>query len=301
MTLFPQARWRGPVPNQGGAMGRILGLVLHIQEGSEAGTDAWFHNPSSKVSAHFGNPKAGPLDQWVEVGTVAWAEVNGNSNWISVENEGNSGDQLTPSQLENVAQLLAWLHTGYGVPLQLSDSTVPGLTGHGLGGAAWGGHYDCPGAPILAQRQAIINRAAAILGGTPTTGGTMPTIPNSIASQDPDLPEIGGMFPAGQPFDPNTAQIWTDERAAAANIHARQARDAINALANRVAADDADAATHLQQITNSVGALTATVHELASAPTGVVSQLDNAGLAAALAPLLAAELPNHLTLTVSAK
>jgi len=177
VTLFPAAHWRGPVPNQGGAMGRILGLVLHIQEGSEAGTDAWFHNPASKVSAHFGNPKTGPLDQWVQVGTVAWAEVSGNTNWISVETEGHSGDALTASQLENAAQLLAWLHTNYAVPLVISDSPatgVAGLTGHGLGGAAWGGHYDCPGAPILAQRGAIIARAQQILGTSPapSTGPT---------------------------------------------------------------------------------------------------------------------------------
>lgn len=171
MTLFPPARWRGPVPNQGGAMGPLRGLVLHIQEGLESGTDAWFHNPSSKVSSHFGNPKTGPLDQWVEVGTVAWAEVDGNTDWISVENEGHSGDSLTTSQLENVAQLLAWLHTGWGVPLAISDTPAagtPGLTGHGLGGDAWGGHYDCPGAPILAQRGAIIARAQQLLGADPT-------------------------------------------------------------------------------------------------------------------------------------
>ena len=175
MVLFSRARWRGPVPNQGGTMGPIHGLVLHIQEGSESGTDAWFHNPASKVSAHFGNPKTGPLDQWVEVGTVAWAEVDGNTNWISVENEGNSGDTLTASQVENAAQLLAWLHTGFGVPLVVSDNpqTTPGLTGHGLGGAAWGGHTDCPGAPILNQRQQIIDHAAQIVGapGSTAPGG----------------------------------------------------------------------------------------------------------------------------------
>jgi hypothetical protein len=184
MTIFPAARWRGPVPNQGGTMGQIRGLVLHIQEGSESGTDAWFHNPTSKVSAHFGNPKTGPLDQWVEVGAVAWAEVSGNTNWISVETEGHSGDSLTPSQLENAAQLLAWLHTGYGVPLVASDtpaSGTPGLTGHGLGGAAWGGHYDCPGAPILAQRGAIIARAQQILGAP-----SAPPTPTS--TEDDDMP-----------------------------------------------------------------------------------------------------------------
>lgn len=186
MTRFPAATWRGPVPNETpGGMRSHHGLVLHIQEGTEAGTDAWFHNPSSQVSAHFGNPKSGPLDQWVDTDDRAWAEVNGNPDWISVENEGHSGDSLTASQLENVAQLLAWLHTTYDVPLAISDtpaSGTPGLTGHGLGGADWGGHYDCPGAPILAQRAAVIARAREILGADPapvstptTTEDDMPT------------------------------------------------------------------------------------------------------------------------------
>lgn len=183
MSRFERATWRGPVPNQGGTMGPIHGLVLHIQEGSEAGTDAWFHNPTSKVSAHFGNPKSGPLDQWVEVGTVAWAEVNGNTNWISVENEGHSGDSLTASQLENVAQLLAWLHTTEGVPLAISDTPAagtPGLTGHGLGGSDWGGHYDCPGSPILGQRHAIIARAQQLVGADP--------VPTPAPTTEDDMP-----------------------------------------------------------------------------------------------------------------
>ena len=179
MPRFERAVWRGPVPNMtpGGMRGH-LGLVLHIQEGSEAGTDSWFHNPSSQVSAHFGNPKSGPLDQWVDTDDRAWAEVSGNSYWISVENEGHSGDPLTPSQLENVAQLLAWLHTQYGIPLAISDTPAagtPGLTGHGLGGDAWGGHYDCPGTPILDQRAAIIARAQQILGADLAPSTPTPT------------------------------------------------------------------------------------------------------------------------------
>lgn len=185
MSRFERAVWRGPVPNMtSGGMRSHRGLVLHIQEGSEAGTDAWFHNPSSQVSAHFGNPKTGPLDQWVDTDDRAWAEVNGNPDWISVENEGHSGDQLTASQLENVAQLLAWLHVQYGVPLAISDTPAagtPGLTGHGLGGSAWGGHYDCPGPPILAQRPAIIARAQQILGAAPVP------IPPTPSTED-DMP-----------------------------------------------------------------------------------------------------------------
>ena len=82
---YPAATWKGPVPNHGGPIGPIHGLVLHIQEGSEAGTDAWFHNPASKVSAHFGNPRTGPLDQWVDTDIVAWAEVDEGSRAYSCE------------------------------------------------------------------------------------------------------------------------------------------------------------------------------------------------------------------------
>ena len=233
MVRYLAANWRGPVPNQGGPMGKILGLVLHIQEGSESGTDAWFHNPASKVSAHFGNPKSGRLDQWVEVGIVAWAEVNGNTNWISVENEGHSGDSLTPSQFENIAELLAWLHTTFDVPLRISDTPVsgtPGLTGHGLGGDSWGGHLDCPGVPILAQRQAIITRAAQITGA-PQFGGSMGTIPAAIGQKWSD---IADQFPANAQFTDDDALIWADAGARAAALYAKQARDAVNALAAKV-------------------------------------------------------------------
>jgi hypothetical protein len=141
------------------------GLVLHIEQGTEAGTDSWFHNKSSQVSAHFGNPKTGALDQWVDTDDKAWAIVAGNRYWISLENEGDSGDALTATQLENSAQLLAWLHLTENVPLQpANDANSKGLGYHGMGGAAWGNHLDCPGMPIVNQRQAIIDRATEIVG-----------------------------------------------------------------------------------------------------------------------------------------
>jgi len=237
MARYAGATWRGDnVPNETPhAMLGHIGLVLHIQQGTEAGTDSWFHNPSSKVSAHFGNPKTGRLEQWVDTDDRAWAEVAGNPYWVSVENEGNSGDALTASQLENLAELLAWLHTVYDVPLQISDNPiagVPGLTGHGLGGAAFGGHYDCPGAPILAQRPQIIARAAQI-AGAPTPGETMGTIPPSIGQK---WPEIAGEFPPNGPFTDESALIWADGGARAAALYALQARDAITKLAAQLGA-----------------------------------------------------------------
>jgi len=95
----------------------VMGLVLHIEEGSEAGTSGWFHNPQAQVSAHFGVSKDGKLQQWVDTNDKAWAITSGDRYWKSVENEGMPGDALTLGQLSQVAKVLAWLHGTDGVPV----------------------------------------------------------------------------------------------------------------------------------------------------------------------------------------
>lgn len=169
MALMPGATFIGPTPNKRtDGMVEVRGLVLHIQQGTEQGSEAWFKNPKSQASSHFLNPKTGGLRQLVDTKDRAWAEADGNAHWISLEDEGYAGDSLTASQVENAAQLLAWLHTEYAVPLQSTDDpNGKGLGWHGMGGAAWGGHTGCPGDPIKAQRPVIIARAKAILGITP--------------------------------------------------------------------------------------------------------------------------------------
>lgn len=166
MARFSGAEWIGPTPNEtSGGQIDVHGLVLHIQEGTEAGSEAWFKNPDAQASSHFLNPKSGGLRQLVDTDDRAWAEMAGNRHWISVENEGYSGDELTDSQVENVAQLFAWIHQTYSTPLQSTDDpNGAGLGWHGMGGAAWGGHYDCPGDPIKAQRPRILDRVNQLLG-----------------------------------------------------------------------------------------------------------------------------------------
>lgn len=82
-----------------------------------------------------------------------------------------------------------------------------------------------------------IQQLAAFLGATTpapsTTGGsTVGTIPASIGQM---WPEIAGQFPANGQFADETALIWADGGARAAALYAKQARDAINALAARQA------------------------------------------------------------------
>ncbi|MFF4489405.1 N-acetylmuramoyl-L-alanine amidase [Streptomyces sp. NPDC001544] len=166
MALMPGATFIGPTPNKTpDGMVEVRGLVLHIQQGTEQGSEAWFKNPAAQASAHFLNPKKGGLRQLVDTKDRAWAEAAGNSHWVSVENEGFVPDKLTDSQVENCAQLLAWLHKTYSVPLQSTDDpNGRGLGWHGMGGSAWGGHVGCPGDSIKAQRGAIITRAKEIVG-----------------------------------------------------------------------------------------------------------------------------------------
>jgi len=217
------AEWIGPTENRyPGGMGSVAGVVLHIQDGSEAGTEAWQKNPSAQVSSHFLAPRDGGLRQMTDTRDAAWAEVSGNLHWLSIENEGFGGQPLTADQIESCAQVLARAHAVYGVPLQACDDPLlpgaAGLTGHGKGGAAWGGHYDCPGDPVLAQRAAILDRAAAIVGARPTPTPTPVPTPAPTSEEDDDMAiALMGSVPEGfdealvlTPPPPQTGKNWGD-------------------------------------------------------------------------------------------
>lgn len=171
MALMPGAEWIGPTVNKyAGGQTDVHGLVLHIQQGTESGSESWFKDPAAQASAHFLNPKTGGLKQLVDTDDASWAEMAGNRHWISIENEGLSGESLTPSQVVNAGRLLAWLHTSKSVPLvSTDDPNGQGLGWHGMGGSAWGGHFDCPGDPIKAQRDLIIAEARSLLPGASQT------------------------------------------------------------------------------------------------------------------------------------
>jgi hypothetical protein len=160
------ATWR-PIPVNFTANGQssVRGVVIHIMAGTLAGTDSWFRNPKAQASSHFGTGKAGALYQWVDTKDRAWAQADGNRDWISVENEGQGGDTLTSAQLDKCAAVLAWAHKTHGVPLQVASGVSgKGLGWHGMGGASWGNHPSCPGPKIVAQLPEIVARAKKLAG-----------------------------------------------------------------------------------------------------------------------------------------
>lgn len=79
----------------------------------------------------------------------------------------------------------------------------------------------------------IISLAGLGAWGGPTFGQEMPmgTIPAAIGQK---WPEIAADFPANQQFTDEDALIWGDGGARAAALYAKQARDAVNALATKL-------------------------------------------------------------------
>ena len=195
MSLMPAATWRGPIVNKtpGGMLSPVYGLVLHVEQGSESGTNSWFHNPTAQASSHFGNPKSGPLDEWVDTKDKAWAEAAGNPRWYSVEHEGSAPEVPTDNQIKNDAHLYAWLLEHHGVPMQTTnDINRPGLGWHGMGGDLWGGHPLCPGSGIKDARPEILTLALSIVHGTVDQQP-----PNPVQKKHHDVPKFPGTLEFG--------------------------------------------------------------------------------------------------------
>lgn len=181
MARMPGAKWR-PIPRNytDGGQESVRGVVVHIMAGTYNGTDSWFRNPAARASSHFGTSKAGALCQWVDTADRAWAQADGNRDWLSVENEGKGGDELTDAQLDRCAEVLAWAHDKYGVPLKVADGPSDrGLGYHAMGGKAWGNHPSCPGSKIVKQLPQIVTRAKKIAGTGSSNSGTAPSSPSA--------------------------------------------------------------------------------------------------------------------------
>lgn len=148
------------MPNVGGVLerGAVRYIVLHVMEGSLSGTDAWFHDPASQVSSHFGIGRDGQVYQWVALNRVAWGEAAYNDQAISIEHEGYSGQTLTDVQLAASLELIAWLCAVMpGIPHRGSPGPrYPGVLTHASLGVAGGDHPQCPGEPLAHQVQSML-------------------------------------------------------------------------------------------------------------------------------------------------
>lgn len=231
MSKWTEAVWR-PSEAHGKAMTEHRGLVVHIAEGFYEGTIAWQHNKANDVSSHFVVGRgSGKLAQVVDTDEQSWAQKSGNAGWLSVECEGfTSGHRLHPThigwerlndwQIRAIAGLLVHAHHQYGVPLQVAHTPADRGLGHHSMGAGWG-HQDCPGAPIIGQKAAIVALAKTM--AATNTEDDMPTV-NQIWDST-----FGKTHPTTPLADLHAAR---DSAAAAAASAAR-----VEQLAEQMAAD----------------------------------------------------------------
>lgn len=64
-----------------------------------------FNTPGIKTSSHFWVFRDGETEQYVSVLDRAWAQVEGNGSWASVETSGFATRSLTEAQVDAVARI----------------------------------------------------------------------------------------------------------------------------------------------------------------------------------------------------
>ena len=110
-------------------------IVIHIMAGTLTGTDSWFKNPKSQVSAHYGIGKNGEVHQYVKEEDRAWHAggvykptwklikkkwgrvVNPNNYTIGIEHEGRENTVWSEEMKNASSQLIRELAKRWQIPL----------------------------------------------------------------------------------------------------------------------------------------------------------------------------------------
>ncbi|WP_346655798.1 peptidoglycan recognition family protein [Streptomyces sp. RFCAC02] len=132
---YPPAHW-APAHPENYAAGRtepISVVVIHVTQGSYAGSIAWFQDPAAEVSAHYVVRSAdGDVTQMVRDADTAWHARDGNAYSIGIEHEGWVDDAawFTDTMYRSSAALTRHLTDRYGIPRDrrhiLGHAEVPG-------------------------------------------------------------------------------------------------------------------------------------------------------------------------------
>ncbi|MEU8272170.1 N-acetylmuramoyl-L-alanine amidase [Sphaerisporangium sp. NPDC049002] len=147
---YPAASWVAASSSNYTASSRptsyaIDRVVVHVTQGSYAGTISWFQNPSAQVSAHYVvRSSDGAVTQMVRDKDIAWHAGNWdyNTRSIGIEHEGYVSDAswFTDAMYRSSAALTRAICDNYGIPKDRSHiighSQVPGAT-HTDPGAYW--------------------------------------------------------------------------------------------------------------------------------------------------------------------
>ncbi|MEU5949377.1 N-acetylmuramoyl-L-alanine amidase [Micromonospora sp. NPDC047465] len=144
-------------------------VVIHITQGSYAGSISWFQNPAAKVSAHYTfRSSDGAVTQSVREKDIAWHAGNWtyNTQSIGIEHEGyvDNPAWFTDAMYRASAALTRNLANKYGIPKDrahiIGHNEVPGAT-HTDPGPHWNWTY----------YMELVNGKTGIGSGTVNTGG----------------------------------------------------------------------------------------------------------------------------------
>jgi N-acetyl-anhydromuramyl-L-alanine amidase AmpD len=105
--------WKGSTNYAAGRRGwEPEAIVIHIMDGSLIGTDAWFNNPASGVSAHYGIGKAGEVHQYVkETDTAFHAGTIKNPEWPRIKKD-TQGRYINPNYYTIGVEHAGWGEQG---------------------------------------------------------------------------------------------------------------------------------------------------------------------------------------------
>lgn len=160
-------------------------IVIHIMDGSLAGTDSWFGTTTSKVSAHYGVGKAGEVHQYVQETDTAWhagrvnapswqaiKTINGkfiNPNYytIGIEHEGKGDDVWSDAMYAASAALIKDISQRWSIPLDRQHVV---------------GHHEifsiktCPGTKVDLNKLIALAGGAIASDNTAEDGGDIPQL-----------------------------------------------------------------------------------------------------------------------------
>ncbi|MFE2748840.1 peptidoglycan-binding protein [Streptomyces scopuliridis] len=146
---YPDAAWV-PANSANYAAGRsasISSVVVHVTQGSYAGTISWFQNPSSRVSSHYVvRSSDGAVTQMVRDSDTAYHARSANSSSLGIEHEGfiDNPSWFTDSMYRSSAALTRYLCDRHGIPKDrahiVGHSEVPG-NDHTDPGPNWNWNY----------------------------------------------------------------------------------------------------------------------------------------------------------------
>ncbi|MGI5177891.1 N-acetylmuramoyl-L-alanine amidase [Dactylosporangium sp. CA-152071] len=127
---YGPARWvPANAANYGaGRSSRITTVVIHVTQGSYAGTVNWFQNPAAGVSAHYVVKSSnGEITQMVREGDTAYHARSANAYGVGIEHEGyvDNPAWFTDAMYRSSAALTRYLCDKYGIPKNRT-----GIKGH---------------------------------------------------------------------------------------------------------------------------------------------------------------------------